>query len=252
MKKDKVVIIGSTGSIGTQTIDVIETVGDKEIVAEDGGRGLESVPALARAVVGIVVGPGVAILHPVPGIDGDGPLLRVILGAQGDEVDDTALAGLDQGVVDDEGRGVEGVPLAPVGEVIPAAELVLHLVADQVDGVVVADLRAPGVLLHEPRPHIEHGPSVRVQGGGPEQGYAHRNGLPGLAAGEQVEEVDVAVRRGVDDLDKVLHGLVYVADAQSGEHIRLPLDQQGLARPGGAGIVAQLADDGLPGDLQGF
>ena len=33
MKKDKVVIIGSTGSIGTQTIDVIETVGDKEIVA---------------------------------------------------------------------------------------------------------------------------------------------------------------------------------------------------------------------------
>lgn len=33
MKKDKVVIIGSTGSIGTQTIDVIRTVGDKEIVA---------------------------------------------------------------------------------------------------------------------------------------------------------------------------------------------------------------------------
>lgn len=33
MKKDKVVIIGSTGSIGTQTIDVIKTVGDKEIVA---------------------------------------------------------------------------------------------------------------------------------------------------------------------------------------------------------------------------
>ena len=33
MKKDKVAIIGSTGSIGTQTIDVIETVGDKEIVA---------------------------------------------------------------------------------------------------------------------------------------------------------------------------------------------------------------------------
>lgn len=33
MKKDKVVIIGSTGSIGTQTIDVIKTVGDKDIVA---------------------------------------------------------------------------------------------------------------------------------------------------------------------------------------------------------------------------
>lgn len=33
MKKDKVVIIGSTGSIGTQTIDVIKTVGDKEIIA---------------------------------------------------------------------------------------------------------------------------------------------------------------------------------------------------------------------------
>ena len=33
MKKDKVVIIGSTGSIGEQTIDVIKTVGDKEIVA---------------------------------------------------------------------------------------------------------------------------------------------------------------------------------------------------------------------------
>lgn len=33
MKKDKVVIIGSTGSIGDQTIDVIKTVGDKEIVA---------------------------------------------------------------------------------------------------------------------------------------------------------------------------------------------------------------------------
>lgn len=33
MKKDKVVIIGSTGSIGAQTIDVIKTVGDKEIVA---------------------------------------------------------------------------------------------------------------------------------------------------------------------------------------------------------------------------
>lgn len=33
MRKDKVVIIGSTGSIGTQTIDVIKTVGDKEIVA---------------------------------------------------------------------------------------------------------------------------------------------------------------------------------------------------------------------------
>ena len=33
MKKDKVVIIGSTGSIGTQTIDVIRAVGDKEIVA---------------------------------------------------------------------------------------------------------------------------------------------------------------------------------------------------------------------------
>lgn len=33
MKKDKIVIIGSTGSIGTQTIDVIKTVGDKEIVA---------------------------------------------------------------------------------------------------------------------------------------------------------------------------------------------------------------------------
>ena len=33
MKKDKVVIIGSTGSIGTQAIDVIKTVGDKEIVA---------------------------------------------------------------------------------------------------------------------------------------------------------------------------------------------------------------------------
>ncbi len=31
--KDKVVIIGSTGSIGTQAIDVIKTVGDKEIVA---------------------------------------------------------------------------------------------------------------------------------------------------------------------------------------------------------------------------
>lgn len=33
MRKDKVVIIGSTGSIGTQAIDVIKTVGDKEIVA---------------------------------------------------------------------------------------------------------------------------------------------------------------------------------------------------------------------------
>lgn len=32
MIKEKVVIIGSTGSIGTQTIDVIKTVGDKEIV----------------------------------------------------------------------------------------------------------------------------------------------------------------------------------------------------------------------------
>lgn len=33
MKKDKVVIIGSTGSIGTQSIDVIKTVGDKDIIA---------------------------------------------------------------------------------------------------------------------------------------------------------------------------------------------------------------------------
>lgn len=33
MKKDRVVIIGSTGSIGTQSIDVIKTVGDKKIVA---------------------------------------------------------------------------------------------------------------------------------------------------------------------------------------------------------------------------
>ena len=32
MKKDKVVILGSTGSIGTQSIDVIKTVGDKTIV----------------------------------------------------------------------------------------------------------------------------------------------------------------------------------------------------------------------------
>ncbi len=32
MRKDRIVIIGSTGSIGTQTIDVIKTVGDKEIV----------------------------------------------------------------------------------------------------------------------------------------------------------------------------------------------------------------------------
>ena len=33
MKNEKVVILGSTGSIGTQAIDVIETVGDKKIVA---------------------------------------------------------------------------------------------------------------------------------------------------------------------------------------------------------------------------
>ena len=33
MKNDKVVILGSTGSIGTQAIDVIKTVGDKKIVA---------------------------------------------------------------------------------------------------------------------------------------------------------------------------------------------------------------------------
>lgn len=32
MKRDKVVILGSTGSIGEQTIDVIKTVGDKDIV----------------------------------------------------------------------------------------------------------------------------------------------------------------------------------------------------------------------------
>ena len=32
MKKDKVVILGSTGSIGTQSIDVIKSVGDKSIV----------------------------------------------------------------------------------------------------------------------------------------------------------------------------------------------------------------------------
>ena len=32
MKKDRVVIIGSTGSIGKQTIEVIKTVGDKEII----------------------------------------------------------------------------------------------------------------------------------------------------------------------------------------------------------------------------
>lgn len=32
MKKQKVVILGSTGSIGTQAIDVIKTVGDKEII----------------------------------------------------------------------------------------------------------------------------------------------------------------------------------------------------------------------------
>ena len=32
MKNEKVVILGSTGSIGTQAIDVIETVGDKKIV----------------------------------------------------------------------------------------------------------------------------------------------------------------------------------------------------------------------------
>ena len=32
MKKDKVVILGSTGSIGTQSIDVIKSVGDKTIV----------------------------------------------------------------------------------------------------------------------------------------------------------------------------------------------------------------------------
>ena len=33
MKNEKVVILGSTGSIGTQAIDVIKTVGDKKIVA---------------------------------------------------------------------------------------------------------------------------------------------------------------------------------------------------------------------------
>ena len=33
MKNDKVVILGSTGSIGTQAIDVIKTVGDKKIIA---------------------------------------------------------------------------------------------------------------------------------------------------------------------------------------------------------------------------
>ena len=32
MKKDKVVILGSTGSIGEQTIDVIKTVGDKQVI----------------------------------------------------------------------------------------------------------------------------------------------------------------------------------------------------------------------------
>ncbi len=32
MKKDKVVILGSTGSIGTQSIDVINSVGDKNII----------------------------------------------------------------------------------------------------------------------------------------------------------------------------------------------------------------------------
>ena len=31
MKKEKIIILGSTGSIGTQTIDVLQTVGDKEI-----------------------------------------------------------------------------------------------------------------------------------------------------------------------------------------------------------------------------
>ena len=30
-KKEKIIILGSTGSIGTQTIDVLKTVGDKEI-----------------------------------------------------------------------------------------------------------------------------------------------------------------------------------------------------------------------------
>ena len=32
MKRDKVVILGSTGSIGTQSIDVINSVGDKDII----------------------------------------------------------------------------------------------------------------------------------------------------------------------------------------------------------------------------
>ncbi len=41
MKKDKVVIIGSTGSIGEQTIDVIKTVGDKEIVALSCDKSIE-------------------------------------------------------------------------------------------------------------------------------------------------------------------------------------------------------------------
>ena len=159
---------------------------------------------------------------------------------------------MDQGVVDDERAGIEGVPLVPVGEVVPAAELVFHLVGDEVDGIVVADLSAPGVPLHEPRTHVEHGPSLRVQGSGAEEGDAHGDGLPCLAAGEQVEEVDVAVGGGIDDLDEVLRVLIYVADAQGGQHLRLPLDQEGLSGPGGARVLAQLPHDGLPGDLHGL
>ena len=135
-----------------------------------------------------------------------------------------------------------GLGIAAVEEVqqllvdqAPDARAAGHLLAvDFVDALAAVEKR------HAPRVHRQAALDRR----------ADVDGAAGLQAVLQVEEVDVAVQRGVDHLGQAVLVLLGAGDVHPRAQVRRPADDAGLARPAHAAPGVDDADALLPGHEQ--
>ena len=85
-------------------------------------------------------------------------------------------------------------------------------------------------------PDEEHRDARGIDAAGAlERAAAGDDRLSGIGAGGQVQEVDLAVQAGVDDLSEAFLGLLGGGDVHDLLEIVRPLDDEGLAGPAAAG-----------------
>ena len=172
------------------------------------------------------------------------------MGIELDQIENGVFSDLDQGIGlrVDQGRGVEGVPFAQ-RELVVAVQEIQEALIDQAEDAG-ADRDGFAVDFVDALPAIEKRIAARVHRYASLDRSPHANRIACGRAVFQIEEIDVAVHGGIDDLDKISLLLLFSIKVHDRTRIFRPTHERALPGPADAAPSGKLADVIGPNDFQ--